>query len=289
NATEMTGNTTVVSEYASTVPGAPTDLTLTPTSLTSMIISWAAPTSNGGAPVTSYVPVITPAATCGAVTVDNTTGAAWCEVTSMAYSTAYSVSVSAANRMGTGTDALGAHTTSADPTPPPSPDNGSGSNGSGSSGSGGSSANSGSSSAGGGSAKPPTRRGARLFSIGRVYRSNQARTATLTTRVRVTGPGRLTQIGRALVPSTQRMSARGGWQAAPRLGAVLCSTSRSAPRAGTYTVRCVLNRSAARQLTTRSIRARITTTFRARDGRVTARSTTVILRRTPQGRTAVTG
>ena len=84
---------------------------------------------------------------------------------------------------------------------------------------------------------------------------------------------------------------RGGSRAPARLGAVLCSARRTAPRAGTYAITCALGRRITRRLATAAMPARLTTTFRAANGRVTSRSSTLIIRRTPPayGPESVTG
>ncbi len=81
----------------STVPGAPTGVTATTHQNTSSVVSWTAPTSNGGSSITSYtVTSSTGARTC------TTTGATTCTVSGLTNGTSYTFTVTATNSAGTG-------------------------------------------------------------------------------------------------------------------------------------------------------------------------------------------
>jgi hypothetical protein len=103
NASELTGNTAEVSQYPSTVPSAPTNVTVSKLTGTSARISWGLPLSDGGASLdatTPYVATITGGPspiTCGVL--DGRS----CDITGLSPATTYSVSVVAQNRMGAGT------------------------------------------------------------------------------------------------------------------------------------------------------------------------------------------
>jgi hypothetical protein len=78
------------------VPGAPG----TPSGVgsdASVAVSWTAPTSDGGAPITAYTVTASPGgATC------STSGALSCTVTGLTNGTAYTFTVRATNSIGTG-------------------------------------------------------------------------------------------------------------------------------------------------------------------------------------------
>ena len=77
-------------------PGAPTGVTAAPGD-GSAVVSWTAPASTGGRPITGYTAAATPGgATCA------TTGALSCTILGLANGTAYDVTVTAASSVGTG-------------------------------------------------------------------------------------------------------------------------------------------------------------------------------------------
>jgi len=115
NSSELTGNTTIVTEYPSTVPGAVTELTLTETSDTSAIITWEVPVTDGGATITSYDVAVPGLRNCS---IDPATDANRCVFTGMDLGRTYTFTVTATNRMGEGAAARVSMTTP----PPPSDD-----------------------------------------------------------------------------------------------------------------------------------------------------------------------
>lgn len=265
NATEMQGNTTEVSQFAATPPGAPSNVTTTPSPGGGIIVSWSPPVTNGGIPVGGYEPVISPGATCAPVNFNPVTGTAWCEVTGLAPGTQYTISISASNTAGVGGASIITFTTAPDP-----------------------SAASGSSSQQGNGGTPvtPTARRSRIVSMSRTSQANQARAITLTTRVRVSGPGVLTQVGRRVSRSTEM--GRAPWRAAEN-AAVLCSARRTVRKAGYYRLTCRLGRAVHAELAWRSMRVKLTTTLRSASGRPSVRVRTVVLPRLPAPRASVTG
>jgi len=80
-----------------------------------MLITWAEPLSNGGAEISDYAVSLTGGRSCGAVTIDPLTRVGSCTATGLAYSTAYTITVAATNRMGDGADATTTYTTGANP------------------------------------------------------------------------------------------------------------------------------------------------------------------------------
>lgn len=154
NTEEITGNTTLVTEYPSTVPTAPIGLDVFAVSGTSARVSWSFPLSDGGAPITSYTVTVSGGKSCGAVTIDSSTQVATCMITGLSYATTYTVTVVAVNRMGSGASALETYATGADPNSGGGGSGGGGNNGGGGttgSGSGGSGNGGGGGNAGGGS------------------------------------------------------------------------------------------------------------------------------------------
>lgn len=115
NAVEITGNTTIVTEYPSTLPTAPIDLEAFTATGTSALISWAEPLSNGGAEITDYAVALSGGRSCGPVTIDPITRVGSCTASGLAYSTRYTITVAATNRMGEGADATTTYRTGADP------------------------------------------------------------------------------------------------------------------------------------------------------------------------------
>ena len=115
NSTELTGNTTIVTEYPSTVPAAVTELTLTETSDTSVVITWEVPDTDGGATITSYDVAVPGLRDCA---IDPTTDANRCVFTGLSLGRTYAFTVTATNRMGEGVASRVAITTP----PPPAND-----------------------------------------------------------------------------------------------------------------------------------------------------------------------
>jgi hypothetical protein len=72
NSSEISGNTTFVTEFPSTVPTAPRDLGVIGTGLLGTV-SWSLPASDGGAAINSYSVTFNNGATCGSVVIDATT------------------------------------------------------------------------------------------------------------------------------------------------------------------------------------------------------------------------
>ena len=91
-----------VTPFGQTVPGAPTGVTGSPGD-SSAVVSWSAPATNGGSPITSYV--VTPFAGTNAqpaTTVGGSPPATSTVVSGLTNGTAYTFSVNAVNAVGTG-------------------------------------------------------------------------------------------------------------------------------------------------------------------------------------------
>ena len=100
----------------STPPGQPTGLTVAP-GMTTADVSWAAPSANGGSPITSYTATASPGgASCTAAT-----AATSCTISGLSPGTTYSVAVIARNSVGPGFDSAAVATTTAAPAPAPAP------------------------------------------------------------------------------------------------------------------------------------------------------------------------
>ena len=98
----------------STPPGQPTGLTVAP-GMTTADVSWAAPSANGGSPITSYTATASPGgASCTAAT-----AATSCTISGLSPGTTYSVAVIARNSVGPGFDSAAVATTTAAPAPAP--------------------------------------------------------------------------------------------------------------------------------------------------------------------------
>jgi len=107
NATPIAGNTATVAEYPSTTPDAPQDVSVLATTATTVQVSWAAPLTDGGAPLTTpYYAVAVTSTSPGAATPVGCTfvqvGNRFCTVTGLTNGAVYSVRVTAQNRMGVG-------------------------------------------------------------------------------------------------------------------------------------------------------------------------------------------
>jgi hypothetical protein len=88
---------------AATVPGAPTALTLGTATSTTQQLSWTAPTSNGGANITDYLPQFSIAGSGNWVTFADGTGTnTSATITGLTASTSYDYRVAAVNSVGAG-------------------------------------------------------------------------------------------------------------------------------------------------------------------------------------------
>jgi Domain of unknown function (DUF4082)/Domain of unknown function (DUF1929)/Fibronectin type III domain/Glyoxal oxidase N-terminus len=85
-----------------TAPGAPTGVTATPAS-SQALVSWTPPSSNGGAPITSYTITVTPSGGSSSQVTVNNGSATSAVVTGLTNDTGYTFKVAATNSVGTGT------------------------------------------------------------------------------------------------------------------------------------------------------------------------------------------
>ena len=115
NPNEVTSNTVVITSYPVTVPTAPTNLTLEETSDTSVVLTWEAPSSDGGAAITRYMATGTGLDPC---TIDPTSEVLRCAFSGLPYDSTIAFSVTARNSMGTGAAATASITTPKGPPPP---------------------------------------------------------------------------------------------------------------------------------------------------------------------------
>ena len=84
----------------STVPGAPTSVVATAHNSAQSAVSWTAPASNGGNPITAYTVTSSGGQTC------TTTGATSCTVTGLTNGTSYTFTVKATNGSGSGASSV---------------------------------------------------------------------------------------------------------------------------------------------------------------------------------------
>jgi uncharacterized repeat protein (TIGR02543 family) len=91
---------------AATKPGAPTNVSATSNGNQQSVISWSAPSSNGGAAITGYTVTANTGATC-------TTSGTSCTISSLTNGTAYTFTVTATNSVGTGVASSSASATTA--------------------------------------------------------------------------------------------------------------------------------------------------------------------------------
>jgi uncharacterized repeat protein (TIGR02543 family) len=91
---------------AATKPGAPTNISATSNGNQQSVISWSAPSSNGGAEITGYTVTSNTGATC-------TTSGTSCTISSLTNGTAYTFTVAATNSVGTGVASSSASATTA--------------------------------------------------------------------------------------------------------------------------------------------------------------------------------
>ncbi|WP_375491219.1 beta strand repeat-containing protein [uncultured Jatrophihabitans sp.] len=112
NATQRAALSSGFAVTTAGTPGAPTNVTARPTSATRMLVDWTPPADTGGAAITGYTVSGAPGGAC-------TTTATACVVDNLTPGTAYTFTVTAANRIGAGpASATGAAATT--PTGPPS-------------------------------------------------------------------------------------------------------------------------------------------------------------------------
>ncbi|MGA1035776.1 MAG: fibronectin type III domain-containing protein, partial [Ilumatobacteraceae bacterium] len=115
NSAEIDGNTAIVYEYAATVPDAPEALiALMWTADTEALVSWSAPLSDGGRPVTGYN--VTTSAGIGCTPSPSTDDT--CMLTGLPLGQTITISATATNAVGTSVAATASYTTPAAPVPP---------------------------------------------------------------------------------------------------------------------------------------------------------------------------
>ena len=91
-------------QAAATVPGAPSNLVATAGD-TTVQLTWTAPSSDGGSPITGYTVTGSPGGTC------STTGATTCTASGLTNGTPYTFHVTATNAVGTGPESNAASAT----------------------------------------------------------------------------------------------------------------------------------------------------------------------------------
>ena len=115
NPNEVASNTVVITSYPVTVPTAPTNLTLEETSDTSVVLTWEAPSSDGGAAITRYTATGTGLDPC---TIDPTIEVLRCTFSGLPFDSTINFLVTATNSVGTGPAATVSITTLKGPPPP---------------------------------------------------------------------------------------------------------------------------------------------------------------------------
>jgi hypothetical protein len=105
-------NTAVVSGVPAGPPSAPRQLSVIDSAGGEITLYWAAPLVNGGAAITDYE-VLIGTSPCGAVTVDQTTGAGTCVKSGLTSQTTYAITIRARNAFGLGASHNGSHVVAA--------------------------------------------------------------------------------------------------------------------------------------------------------------------------------
>jgi len=82
---------------AATPPGPPTGVSVGTSTTTTATVTWSAPASDGGSPITIYVATATPTISTNPTRTCSTTGATTCTISGLAAGQFYSVSVVAGN------------------------------------------------------------------------------------------------------------------------------------------------------------------------------------------------
>lgn len=114
-------NASTVTVGTPTAPTAPQDLSALYVTDTSIVVSWAYPASDGGAPITGYTVNFSPLAACVPIVLDDTSRTASCIVTGLTTGTTYGFTVTATNSVGTGAAAALTYTTPGVAPVPPTP------------------------------------------------------------------------------------------------------------------------------------------------------------------------